>query len=121
MSTDFTEQQDSNIRIGLKDDRTMTIIPKPIKKPFRHLEIAAGLVFIAAGLWLVIQFGLWLAGADPQVHIRSFGEAALILVQSVYLIGISVNLLRTGRVALVFWMIAVAILATLPLTTGLFG
>lgn len=121
MNTDFTEQQDSGIRIGLKNDRSMTIIPKPAKKPFRRLEIVSGSICIAAGLWLLLQFGLWVAGSDPHMHIRSLGEAIMALVQSIYLLGFGINLLRSGYVALVFWMIAIAILATLPLTMGMFN
>jgi hypothetical protein len=121
MKTDFTDQPGSNFQVNLKDDQVMTIIPKPVQKPFRRFEIAAGLLCIAAGIWLLAEFALWLAGAVPHLHIRSKGEALLILVQSVYLTGFSVNVLRSGYVALVFWMIAIAILVTLPLTAGLFS
>ena len=99
----------------------MTIVPKPVQKPFRRVEIAAGLLCIAAGLWLLVEFGFWLAGAVPHLNIHSFGEAIMIFVQAVYLIGFSINLLRSGYIALVFWMLAIAILVTLPLTSGIFG
>ena len=117
----FTDQPGSNFQIDLKDSRNMAITPKPVQKPFRRFEIAAGLLCIAAGIWLLAEFGLWLAGNAPHVHISYTGEAILTFVQSVYLIGFSVNLLRSGRIALVFWMLAVAILVTLPLTTGMFS
>lgn len=121
MNTDFTEQPDSSFQIGLKDGRAMTNIPKPVKRPFRRLEIITGLICMAAGILMLAQFGLWLSGAVSYLLIGSKGEAALLLFQSVYLIGFSFNLLRSGHVALVFWMIAIAILISLPLTTGLFG
>jgi len=121
MDTDFTGRSDSRFQIGLQDGRAMTIIPKPLKKPFRRLEIAAGLICIAAGIWMLAQFGLWLAGSVQLLKIGSTGEAVLLLVQSVYLIGFSVNLLRSGYVALVFWMITIAILVTLLLSALVFN
>ena len=121
MDTDFTEQQDSRFKISLQDDRGRKTIPKPLKKPVRRFEIGAGLICITAGLWMLAQLCLWLTGAVPYLHVRSMGEAILLLAQSVYLIGFSINLLRTGYVALVFWMITIAILVTLLLTTVLFN
>ena len=97
----------------------MTIIPRPLHKPFRRFEIVAGLVCVAAGLWMLAQFGLWLAGAAPHLEIGSMGDFALLLVQSIYLLIFGGNLLRSGYIALVFWTIALAILAALPVTVGL--
>jgi hypothetical protein len=121
MSTDYTKQSDPSFKISIEDERVMTTIPKPIQKPFRRLEIAAGLVCIVAGIWMLAQFGLWLTGSVPFLEIRSMGEAVLLLIQSVYLIGFSINLLRSGYVALVFWMITIAILVTLLLTAVVFN
>jgi hypothetical protein len=121
MSTDFTKQPDPSFKISIKDERVMTIIPEPLQKPFRRLEITAGLICIVTGIWMLAQFGLWLAGSVPFLDIRSTGEAILLLVQSVYLIGFSINLLRSGYVALVFWMITIAILVTLLLTAVVFN
>lgn len=99
----------------------MTIIPQPLQKPFRRFEIVAGLVCVVAGVWMLAQFGFWLTGAVPHLEIRSMGDPALLLVQSIYLLGFGGNLLRSGYVALVFWMIAIAILVALPVTAGLFA
>ena len=99
----------------------MTIISQPLQKPFRRFEIVAGLACVAAGVWMLAQFGFWLAGAVPHLDIRSEGDAALLLLQSIYLLGFGGNLLRSGYVALIFWMIAVAILVALPVTAGLFA
>ncbi len=121
MDTDFTKHSGADFQIDPKDSKVMTIVPAPLQKPLRRFEIAVGVFCIVTVFWILAEFGLWLAGAVPHVHIRSIGEAALLLVQAVYLIGFSVNLLRSGRVALVFWMIAIAILVTLLLTATLFN
>ena len=92
MNSDLTKQSGSTLQIDLNGDQGMTIVPKPVQKPFRRVEIAAGLLCISAGLWLLVGF-----------------------------IGFSIDLLRSGYIALVFWMLAIAILVTLPLTSGIFG
>jgi hypothetical protein len=99
----------------------MTIIPQPLKKTFRRFEIVAGLLCLAAGAWMLTQFALWLAGSVPHLEIRSMRGSALLLVPSIYLLGFGGNLVRSGYVALVFWIIAVAILVALPVTAGLFA
>jgi hypothetical protein len=74
--------------------------PQPLQKPFRSFEIVAGLLCVAAGIWMLLQFGLWLGGTVPNLEIRSMRDAALLLVQSIYLLGFGGNLLRSGYVAL---------------------
>ncbi len=112
----FTEQTGSSFQVGLNNGRLVTIIPQPLQKPFRRFEIVAGLACVATGVWMLAQFGFWLAGAVPHLEIRSMGDATLLLVQSLYLLGFGGNLLRSGYIALVFWIIAVAILVALPVT-----
>ena len=76
---------------------------------------------MAAGVWILAQLGFWLAGDVPHLEIRSMRDVVLLLVPSIYLLGFGGNLLRSGYVALVFWVIAVAILVALPVMAGLFA
>jgi hypothetical protein len=77
----------------------MTIVPPPVKRTFRRFEIVVGLLCLAAGAWMLTQFALWLSGSVPQVEVRSMTDAALLLVQSIYLLGFSGNVLFRGSVA----------------------
>ena len=99
----------------------MTIVPLPLKKPLRRLEIVAGLLCVVAGGWMLVQFALWVSGSVPHMEIRSMRDAALLLVQSTYLLGFGGNLLLRGYVGLIFWIIAAAILIALPVSAGLFA
>jgi hypothetical protein len=99
----------------------MTIVPDPVQKTLRRFEIGFGLVCSAVGLWMLVQFGLWLFQAAPQMEIGSFKDAALLLGQSIYLLGFGGCLLFSGYVSLIFWVIAVAILVALPVTAGWVG
>jgi len=99
----------------------VTIVPQPLRKAFRSFEVVSGLVCVAAGVWMLVQLGFWLAGSEPQLGIGSIGGVALLLVQAVYLLAFGGNLFRSGYVALVFWVIALAILGALPVTAGLFA
>jgi hypothetical protein len=53
----------------------VTIISQPLQKPFRRFEIVAGLACVVAGVWMLAQFGFWLAAAVPHLEIRSKGVA----------------------------------------------
>ncbi|MTW22055.1 hypothetical protein [Allochromatium palmeri] len=99
----------------------MTLIPQPVQKPFRRFEIGVGLIGVVAGLWLLVQFGFWLNRVLPELDLGIVGEGALRLAQSVYLLGFGVNLLRRGYISLVFWMIALAVLANVPVMSGEIG
>jgi hypothetical protein len=99
----------------------MTIVPQPVQKTLRRLEIGFGLVCSAFGLWMLVQFGLLVFGAATQMQVGSFGEAALLLGQSIYLLGFGWLLLFRGYVSLIFWVIAAAILMALPVAVGWVG
>ncbi len=71
-------------------------------------------------VWMLVQFGLWFTGAEPGLEIHSTGDVVLLLVQSIYQPGFGCNLLLSGYVALLFWVIAAAILFALPVSAGLF-
>ncbi len=98
----------------------MTVVPQPMQKTFRRFEIVAGLLCLATGFWMLTQFALWLFGSVPHLEIRSMRDAALLLAQAIYLLGFGGNLLFSGYVGLLFWVIAIAILVALPVTAGLF-
>jgi protein-S-isoprenylcysteine O-methyltransferase Ste14 len=99
----------------------MTLIPPPVQKPFRRFEIAVGIISVVAGLWLLVQFSVWLNQTRPELDAGVVGEGALRLAQSVYLLGFGVNLLRHGYVSLLFWMIALGALASVPVMSGPVG
>ena len=99
----------------------MTLIPPPVQKPFRRFEIGVGLVSVAAGLWWLVQFRVWLNGSLPELDAGAVGEGALRLAQSLYLLGFGVNLLRHGYVSLLFWMIVLGVLASVPVMSGPVG
>ena len=99
----------------------MTIIPQPLQKTFRRFEIVAGLLCVVTGVWMLAQFSFWLSGSAARMEIRSMTDATLLLVQAIFLVGFGGNLLRSGQVALIFWVIAVAILVALPFSAGWFA
>ena len=99
----------------------MTLIPQSIQKPFRRFEIGVGLISVAAGLWWLVQFGVWLNGSLPELDAGVVGEGAIRLAQSSYLLGFGVNLLRRGYVSLLFWMITLGALASVPVMSGPVG
>ena len=76
---------------------------------------------MAAGLWWLVQFGVWLNGSLPELDAGVVGEGAIRLAQSSYLLGFGVNLLRRGYVSLLFWMIALGALASVPVMCGPVG
>ena len=99
----------------------MSIIPQTLQKSFRRFEVVAGVICVVSGFWMLTQFGFWLTGSVPHMEIRSMRDAVLLLVPSIYLLGFGYNLLRSGYVALLFWVIAIAILIALPVMAGLFA
>ena len=99
----------------------MTIVPVPVQKPLRRLELVFGLFCAVAGAWMLAQFAFWLFGFAHHVNIVSTKDAAVLLLQSLYLLGFGGCLLLRGYVGLVFWVIALAILIALPATAGWFS
>ena len=99
----------------------MTLIPQSIQKPFRRFEIAVGIISILVGLWLLVQFWFWLNQTLPELDAGVLREGAFRLAQSIYLLGFGVNLLRRGYVSLLFWMIALGVLASVPVMSGPIG
>lgn len=99
----------------------MTIIPQPLQKPLRGLEIVFGLICVVAGAWALVRFGTWLIGNEPIAEKLSWWNALLLLVQALYLLSFGGNLLRRGYLSLVLWVIALAILCVLPTMSGLAG
>lgn len=101
----------------------MTLIPQSIQKPFRRFEIGVGLISVAAGLWWLVQFGFWfwLNQTLPELDTGVLREGAFRLAQSSYLLGFGVNLLRRGYVSLLFWMITLGALASVPVMSGPVG
>lgn len=90
----------------------MTIVPQPLQKGFRRLEIVFGLVCVVASGWLFYCFGLWAFDAPAGTAIDSPAGAAMVLFYAVYLLVFGGNLLHTGYVALIFWAIALAAVVT---------
>ena len=55
-----------------------------------HTMLRTGLIGVVAGLWLLVQFGVWLNRAWPELDLGVAGEGALRLAQSLYLLGFGV-------------------------------
>ena len=99
----------------------MTIVPQPLEKPLRRIEIGTGLLCVAAGVWTLAQGAAGVFGSVPSQEIGSVWGWVLVFGKSLYLLAFGGVLLRSGYVSLIFWVIAAAILVSLPVTFGLFA
>ena len=99
----------------------MTIVPKPLEKALRRIEIGSGLLCAMAGAWTLAQGAARVFGSVPSPEIGAVWGWVLVFGKSVYLLGFGGVLLRSGYVSLIFWVIAAAILVSLPVTFGLFA
>lgn len=107
--------------MAILGDGPMTIVPPFLQKPFRRLELSAGLFCVALGGYLLVKLVLLGTGTSAQLAIQARGDAVLALIQSVYLIFFGLKVLNTGHVGLVFWMIALALLGSVTVTMGWVG
>ncbi len=96
----------------------MTLVPEPLQKPLRRLEIVTGLLCVAVGAWALVQAVSAIAGGETRIQMASTVDTVKVLAGALYLLGFGGGLLYRGYLSLVLWVMALAVLAALGVAAG---